>query len=194
MKHKIKKENIFNFLKAESIIEEIGQQDDIEIIESKNINTDKLSKVQITSLTGDSKYWIINPENSTFLESMSKKVERIILEYTKDAILNIILLEMKSKSFLVSEVIEKFEKSLSWVYLLLNLLNDKENQDIRVYGILVAQKRKNWDEVDTLNIFTSTSIRYTKRSFFETSNETTIELQELTKSRSENAKNKNISK
>ena len=166
MSHEINKQNIFNFLKAESIIIEINVTTEIEILESKNIETDKLQVVKLTTLNSTSKYWKLDPETTTFLQSKNKKVESIILEHTNDGTLNIILLEMKSKKLKETDVEEKFKNSLSWVYILLNLLDGKENQKIKVYGILVAQKNMNWNKNDTLNILSSTSIRYKKKSFY----------------------------
>ena len=181
MTHNIKKENIFDFLKAESIIEEINDEY-IDIIETSNNGTEKLSKVSITNLNPISKYWRMDSENGTFFEPNSKKVENVILEEKNDGILNIILLEMKSTKVSEIKVLEKFEKSLTWTYLFLNLLNGKENQKIKVYGILVAQKRKNWNSKETLNILSSTAIRYIKRSFFTPNKEVEIKLNEILES------------
>lgn len=168
MTHNIKKTNLFNFLKSESVIEEINTNT-ISIREDKNTAT--LKKVIISNFNNTSTYWIMNPETKTFLQPNSKKVDGIILEHTSDGNLNIVLIELKSTSVTPSEIIEKFEKSLSWVYLLLNLLDGKEDQKIKVFGILVAQKNKNWNTKGNLQIFNSTSIRYIKRSFFTSLNE-----------------------
>ena len=89
---------------------------------------------------------------------------------------------MKSTKVSEIKVLEKFEKSLTWTYLFLNLLNGKENQKIKVYGILVAQKRKNWNSKETLNILSSTAIRYIKRSFFTPNKEVEIKLNEILES------------
>jgi len=180
MSHNINKQNIFDFLKAESIVIEIAQDSDIEICESSNdITSSCLQKVILTTLNNNSTYWKINPETTTFLQSKNKKVESIILEHTNDDTLNIILLEMKSKTVKPSDIKEKFKNSLSWVYVLLNLLDGKENQKIKVYGILVAQKNKNWNENDTLNILSSTSIRYKKKSFYTTNTSIDIPINNL---------------
>jgi len=182
MNHNIKKEHIFNFLKSESIIEPISSSEIISIEEKSNTDTTSLCNINIVSLNNDSNYWRLNPENKTFLEPNSKKVENVILEYTKDKLLNIMMIEMKSKTIKRKDenaIVEKFEKSLSWVYLLLNLLDDKQNQKINVYGVLVAQKDKKWNSKETLNIFSSTSIRYKKISFYTTNTTIDIDLNSI---------------
>jgi len=182
MSHNISKQNIFDFLKAESVIIEIPPSNNIHIIEEKNLNTTKLQKVNITALNNTSKYWQLNPETPTFLQPNSKKVESIILEQTESDILNIFLVEMKSGRINRStenDISEKFSASLSWVYLLLNLLNNKENQEIKVFAILVAQQNKNWNSRETLNILSSTSIRYKKKSFYTSNIEIDIPFVDL---------------
>lgn len=182
MIHTVDKINLFNFLKAESIIIEVNTRDNIEIIEDKNIGTSNLQKVILTTLNPQSKYWKLNPETSTFLQPNSKKVESIIIEQTDNNILNIFLIEMKSKQIsrkTVNEIEEKFTISLSWVYVLLNLLNHKEEQSIKVFGILVAQKNMNWNSRETLNILSSTSIRYKKKSFYTPNIEIDIPIKDL---------------
>ena len=178
MTHEIKKENIFNFLKAQSIVEEVSSNENIEILEQdKNAN---LKKVILTHLNVTSDYWILNSESKTFLEMQGKKVEKVILEQTQEGILNIIMVELKSEKVgNQNKILEKFKNSLSWVYLLLNLLNGKENQKIKVFGILVAQEDKKWNEKSTLKIFNSTSIRYNKSSFYTTENEFETEINRL---------------
>lgn len=178
MIHKIKKENIFNFLKAQSIIEELSSSDTIEIDE--NSKEAHLKKVILTNLNLNSNYWILNTESKTFLEMQGKKVEKVILEQKQDGILNIIMVELKSEKVgNQNKILEKFKNSLSWVYLLLNLLNGKENQKIKVFGILIAQEDKKWNEKSTLKIFSSTSIRYNKRSFYTEKSELRIEINRL---------------
>jgi hypothetical protein len=178
MIHEIKKENIFNFLKAQSIIEELSSGDNIEI--NENSKEAHLKKVILTNLNLNSNYWILNTESKTFLEMQGKKVEKVILEQSQDGILNIIMVELKSEKVgNQNKILEKFKNSLSWVYLLLNLLNGKENQKIKVFGILVAQEDKKWNEKSTLKIFSSTSIRYNKRSFYTKESELKIEINRL---------------
>lgn len=71
-------------------------------------------------------------------------MDGIIIEETAEEKLRIILVELKSKTIMDSDIIEKFEQSLSWVYLLLNLLNGKkEDKEIEIYGILASQIDKN---------------------------------------------------
>jgi len=159
MIHELNKLNIFEFLKEESIVEEIID-DTIEIYE-----TDKgarLEKVLLTSLNKKSKYWTINTE-SKLLNPEGKKVEKVIIEQTDGDILNIIMIELKSGNVSnQSKVLGKFSNSLSWVYLLLNLLHEK--QKIQVFGILISQDNSCiWNEKSKLNIFSSTAIRYIKR-------------------------------
>jgi len=173
-KYIVKKENIFNFLKAQNIVISINPKSTIEIKEYKNIGIDKLQKVTLTNLNPNSRYWILNPETTEFLSPHGKKVENIIIEEDENSLINIFLIEMKSWSVIESDILKKFKISLSWVYLLLNLL-DHSKQEIKVYGILFAQKDLNWNRKDTLNILSSTSIRYIRKSFFTTS--TTIEIE-----------------
>lgn len=177
MIHKIKKQNIFNFLKAQGIVKEINHS-------TKFLETAPnsfLTELNIMNLNTTSTYWQILAENKTFLEPTSKKVDGIIIEETKEKNLRIVMVELKSKVFKNSSVIDKFEQSLSWIYLLLNLLNGKENKEIEVYGILIAQKNVNWNEKSDLNIFNSTSIRYIKRSFYTTNNSFNINYDEFVK-------------
>ena len=138
--HKIDKQNIFNFLKAENIVKMIND-DYIEIIEDNNQNKqDALYKVIIVGLNDNHKYWEVTPENSTYIKS-SKPTEKVILEQTDD-ILNIIFIEMKSKNS--KNIPKKFERTLSWLYLLLNLLDGKQNQKVKIYYIICKlSKAKN---------------------------------------------------
>jgi len=173
----IKKEKLFQFLKAESIIKEINNN----FVEIEEHNTNGLEKVKIINLNEDSKYWLLNTENNTFIESKKRKVEKILLEYTNDKKLNIYLIELKSKTFTNSEIKEKFQHSFSWVYLLLNLLDDKEEQNYNVYGVLFHQKNRfnDWNTTDTLNVLSSLAIRYKKISFFCDDNYREISLNEI---------------
>lgn len=177
MTHNIKKQNIFNFLRAQKIVQEIKSS--TQIFET-NPNS-FLTELNITNLNSKSNYWQILTENKTFIEPNSKKVDGIIIEETEDKKLKIVLIELKSKDFKYTDIIDKFEKSISWVYLLLNLLGGKENKEIQVYGILVAQKNVNWNEKGNLTIFNSTSIRYIKRSFYTTETSLNIDYNEMIK-------------
>jgi len=71
------------------------------------------------------------------------------------------------------------ENSLTLIYILLNLLDGKDNQKINVFGILVAQEDKKWNEKSTLNILSSTSIRYKEKSFYTQNIEIDIPINEL---------------
>ena len=175
MTHKLDRENIFNFFKSESFIAEINE-DNIMIEESKESAT--LKKVIITSLNKSSKYWLVDTESNAF-QLQGKKVENIILEQTSDDVLNIIMIELKSGRVRDSEVQNKFKNSLTFIYILLHLLRGKENQKINVFGILVAQVEKNWNEKHRLNILSSTSIRYRKKSFFTEDVEFSIAIDKL---------------
>ena len=177
MIYEINKKDIFQFLKEESIIEEINDNI-IEVYETEE--NAKLKKVILTSLNNNSKYWTIDTE-SKILSPEGKKVEKVIFEQRNDGILNIIMIELISGNVSNhTKIIDKFLNSLSWTYLLLNLLHEKQN--IQVFGILISQDSKCiWNEISTLNIFSSTSIRYTKRSFFTQNSEIEIEYQELIK-------------
>ena len=172
MTHEISKSNIFEFLKEESIVEEI-MDDKIEIYETEK--NAKLKKVTLTSLNQKSKYWTINTE-SKLLSPEGKKVEKVIFEQMDSGILNVIMVELKSGNVSnQSRVLSKFSNSLSWVYLLLNLLHEK--QKIHVFGILISQDSSClWNEKSKLRIFSSTSIRYIKRSFYTTDNEFVLDI------------------
>lgn len=178
MIHRIEKDNIFNFLKEKSVIQEISEYDTINILEdSKGAN---LKEVILNNLDITSKYWILNSESKTFLEMQGRKVEKIILEQTHDDILNIIMIELKSEKIgNKNKILEKFKNSLSWVYLLLNLLDGKERGKIRVFGVLISQEKIDWNEKSTLNILSSTSIRYIKRSFYTSKSSIVINIDRL---------------
>lgn len=177
MTHKIKKQNIFNFLKAQGIIKEI--KNTTKIFETTADSS--LKELNILNLNKSSNYWQFQTENNTFLEPKTKKVDGVIIEETSEKILRIVLIELKSKKIIEHEVIEKFEQSLSWIYLLLNLLYGKENKEIEIFGILAAQKNKNWNTKSDLYILNSTSIRYIKRSFFTTESYLDLNYNELVK-------------
>ena len=175
MTHEIKKDNIFNFLKAESIIEEIIDNK-IEVYETDK--GAKLKRVILTSLNKNSRYWTVDMEANSF-QVQGKKVEKVILEQIKDGVLNIILVELKSGNVSnQTKILEKFKNSLSWVYLLLNLVH--KEQTIKVFGILVSQDKScKWEKRDKLNLFSSTSISYIKRSFYTDKDELTIDIENL---------------
>ena len=177
MNHKIKKQNIFYFLKSQGIVREI--KNSTKILETTPNSF--FTELNINGLNQSSIYWQFQIENNTFLEPKTKKVAGIIIEQTSKNILRIVLIELKSKKVNESDIIEKFEKSISWIYLLLNLLSGKENQDIEVYGILIAQNNKKWNEKANLNIFNSTSIRYVKRSFFTENSSLVIDYDDMIK-------------
>ena len=174
MTHEINKENIFEFLKEVSIVEEVSNRETLEIKE--NDKNAKFKKLSLTTLNESSQYWLLNTEASSF-QPQGKKVEKIILELREDRVLNIILLELKSESVNQTDVEKKFKNSLSWVYLLLNLVH--QQQKIRVFGILIAQKDVKWNMKSTLKLFSSTSIRYIKRSFYTSQNEVELEINTL---------------
>ncbi len=110
MIHNISKENIFDFLKGQSIIEEISNVDSIEIEETKE--NAKLKRVTISNLNKNSRYWVLNTEADSF-QPQGNKVEKIILEETREKILNIFLIELKSGRVRESDVIKKFKNSLT---------------------------------------------------------------------------------
>ena len=175
MIYEIRKENIFAFFKDKSFIQEINEEF---IVIKENKKDAKLRKVEITNLNKDSKYWIIDTESKAF-QLQGKKVENIIVEQTKDNILNIIMIELKSARVRESEVQNKFKNSLSFIYILLHLLQHKTTPPIKVFGILFAQKDMRWNDKNTLKIFSSTAIRYIKRSFYTNKNEMSIEIKNL---------------
>lgn len=172
MIHKIDKQNIFNFLKSENIVRKINDGF-VEIIEEKNKNKlDILYKVSIKNLNKNNQYWEINPENPTYIRS-SKPTERVILEQTDD-ILNIVFIEMKSK--ISKDISQKFERTLSWLYLLLNLLDGKQNQKVKVYYIVCKLSDvQNQTKKEKVQIFSSTEIRYNKKWFYSKDKEMEVE-------------------
>jgi len=174
MTHEINKEKIFKFLKEKSIIKEVATDKDI--IVEENSKGAKLKKVTFSSLNKSSKYWIFNTESA--FQPQGRKVEKIILEQQEDGILNIIMIELKSEKVgNQNKILEKFKNSLSWIYILLNLLDGKQGQKIRVFGILISQDNSiEWKKKDKLNLFSSTSIRYVKRSFYTTDSEMNMKI------------------
>jgi len=176
MNHSLNKQNIFDYFKAESFIKEMSNN---KIIIEENKPEATLKKVTLHSLNQNSRYWILDTESNAF-QLQGKKVENIILEQTHENVLNIIMVELKSTRVNESEVLNKFKNSLSFVYILLHLLEGKANQKINVFGILVAQKEMSWNEKSTLKLFSSTAIRYTKRSFFTQEGEIEMCFSDLT--------------
>ncbi len=174
MTHNLNKQNIFDFFKGSSFVE--GVDSSIVITEEKVDAT--LKKVTIQNLVKTSQYWIVNTESNAF-QLQGNKVEKIILEQTADGILNIVMVEMKSERVRENEVKAKFKNSLELVYILLHLLEGKANQAINVFGVLVAQKDMQWNAINHLNIFSSTSICYTKRSFFTQEAKIELEYQDI---------------
>ena len=63
--------------------------------------------------------------------------------------------------------------------ILLNLLDGKERGKIRVFGVLISQEKIDWNEKSTLNILSSTSIRYIKRSFYTSKSSIVINIDRL---------------
>ncbi len=176
MMHSLDKQNIFDFFKAESFIQEISED---KIIIEENNKSAKLKKIIIRLLDNKSKYWIIDTESNAF-QLQGKKVENIILEQTADDILNIIMVELKSEQVgNQNKILDKFRNSLSFIYILLHLLEGKSKQKINIFGILVAQKEMNWNKREHLNIFASTRLRYTKRSFFTANSEVEIKFSDI---------------
>lgn len=176
MTHKIHKQPIFDFFKSSSFIQQVSENE-VTIEEPQNRTyPQRLEEVTIANLTSSSQYWIVDTESKAF-QLQGNKVERIILEHTAENILNIVMVEMKSKNETGTR--KKFKNSLEFVYILLHLLEGKANQKINVFGILVAREDKQWNGKEFLNIFSSTEIYYTKRSFFTQETEMTIEYQDL---------------
>jgi len=171
MTHNINKQNIFDFFKGNSFVESIS---DNSIIIDENKPDAQLRQVVLHNLIESSQYWVVDTESNAF-QLQGNKVEKIILEQTKESVLNIIMVELKSARVKENEIRAKFKNSLELVYILLHLLEGKANQAINVCGILVAQKDMQWNAKENLKIFSSTSIRYTKRSFY--TQEAKIELE-----------------
>ena len=93
MNHKIKKQNIFYFLKSQGIVREI--KNSTKILETTPNSF--FTELNINGLNQSSIYWQFQIENNTFLEPKTKKVDGIIIEQTSKNILRIVLIELKSK-------------------------------------------------------------------------------------------------
>jgi len=175
MTQNLNKQNIFDFFKAQSFVESVSGNS---VIIDENEANALLTQVVLYNLIETSQYWVIDTESNAF-QLQGNKVEKIILEQRADGVLNIVMVELKSQRVRESEVFKKFKKSLEFVYILLHLLEGKANQSINVFGILVAQKDMQWNIVQNLNIFGSTSIRYVKRSFFTQESTLALEYQDI---------------
>jgi hypothetical protein len=164
MKSNFSKSKVLKYLKAKGIV--VEETDKIEISERQNIsskNNGTLQKLYIENLNETSKYFKLNPETGTFLQPHGKKVENIIIEYTNRNELKIVLVELKSKTVIRTDIKEKFQESLNWLYLLLSL--EHENLDLKIFGIVVAQRKLNWNSSENLNVLLSTNVRYKLKSF-----------------------------
>ena len=161
MNCKIEKQLLFDFFKAQGIIEEKNKY--IEIIEEKNKDKpNTLKKLKIENLDSNNRYYKINPENPYI--KPNKQTECVIIEYNEQSdFMNIVFVEMKPKKVKLHEVLKKFERTFSWLYLLFNLLNDKEGKEFRVYFLLCkySNTQKN-DEVckSKINIFHNLTVKY----------------------------------
>ncbi|MEA2028806.1 MAG: hypothetical protein U9N49_07505 [Campylobacterota bacterium] len=179
MTHNIKKQYIFDFFKGKSFIQDFNDET-LVIEETKNEEKvkDPLRFLTIGMFNKDSQYWIVDTESKAF-QLQGNKVEKVILEQTSNGVLNIVMVEMKSKKIDDNKVINKFKKSLEFIYILLHLLEGKANQSINVFGILVAQKDMQWNYQHNLKIFNATSIRYSKRSFFTEEAQIELDYQDI---------------
>jgi len=165
----IKKSILFNYFKANEIVFEhnvIGDEC-IRIIEENNKNkSNVLKELKICGLNSNNRYFIIKPENPTNIKP-NKQTEIVIIEHNKENdFMNLIFVEMKpQKVKLKKEVIPKFEKTFNWVYLLFNLLKDKENKNFKVYLLLCKYSHEKKDDLyckGELKTLETLTIKYTR--------------------------------
>ena len=161
MSCKIEKKVLFDFFKAEGIVEE--KKDYIEIIEKNNKDKpNTLQKIKIKNLNSNNKYYKIDPENPTDIKP-SKKTECVIIEYNEENhFMNIVFIEMKSKkkNIKFTEIERKFEKTFSWLYLLFNLLNNKEGKKFRVYFLLCIYSGDEKVCKSEIKVFHNLTVKY----------------------------------
>jgi len=150
MSNKIEKYILFKFFKANGIIfkYDVDKNHCIKIVEENNKDkSNVLKELNICNLNSNNEYYIVKPENPTNIKP-SKQTERVIIEYDKEKdFMNLIFIEMKPKKVkLKKEVIPKFEKTFTWLYLLFNLLKNKEGKKFKVYLLLCKYSDEKKDD------------------------------------------------
>jgi len=168
----INKQQIFDFFKAENIVKEI--KDNIKIFEENNKNkSNVLKEVNMVGFLPNKRYFEIDPENPTFIKP-NKPTERVIIE-DNDQYMNVVAIEMKPiKS---KGIIRKLERTFSWLYLLFNLLEGKENKQIRLFFVLCKYSNKKMNNVTCksyIDIFHNLRIKYIKKIYYSNGKEKII--------------------
>ena len=170
---KIKKQQIFDFFKAEKIVKEI--ENDVNIFEKNNESRENvLKKVKIINLNSNNIYFEINPENPTYIKP-NKPTEKVIIEDDNDY-MNIIFIEMKPLKG-GKGIQKKFERTFSWLYLLFNLLKNKENKQMKVFYILCKYSDSFVDNSvckDFIDVFHNLRVKYIKKIYYSNGKEKII--------------------
>ena len=166
---KINKKQIFDFFKAEEIVKEI--KDYINIFEKNNKgNKNVLKEVKIINLNTNNTYFEINPENPTYIKS-SKPTERVIIEDNNDY-MNIVFIEMKPLEG--KGIQKKLERTFGWLYLLFNLLRNKENKQLKVFYVLCKYNNSSLNNVvckDFIDVFHNLRVKYIKKIYYSNGDE-----------------------
>jgi hypothetical protein len=58
---------------------------------------------------------------------------------------------------------------------------EHENLDLKIFGIVVAQKKLNWNSSENLNILLSTNVRYKLKSFYTVNRKMQISWKDILK-------------
>jgi len=161
---KIKKQLLFNFFKAEKIVNEI--KDSTNIIEKNNSNSEKvLKEVKIFNLNSLNTYYEVNPENPTYIKP-NKPTEKVIIE-VNNSDMNVVFIEMKPMQG--KGIQKKLERTFSWLYLLFNLLKDKENKQIKVYYVLCKYSESSLEHLickDKIDVFHNLTVKFIKKIYY----------------------------
>jgi len=165
----IKKQQIFDFFKAEKIVKEINNN--IDIFEKNNESRKNvLKRVEIINLNSNNNYFEINPENPTYIKP-HKSTEKVIIE-DNNSYMNIIFIEMKPLNG--KGIQKKFERTFSWLYLLFNLLKNKENKQMKVFYILCKYSDSSVDNTvckDFIDVFHNLRVKYIKKIYYSNGKE-----------------------
>ena len=166
---KIKKQQIFDFFKAENIVKEIT--DYINVFEKNNRNDENvLKEVKIINLNTNNIYFEVNPENPTYIKP-NKPTEKVIIE-DNDDYMNVVFIEMKPLKG--KGIQKKLERTFSWLYLLFNLLKNKEDKQMKVFYILCKYSNSSMDNIvckDFIDVFHNLRVKYIKKIYYSNNNE-----------------------
>lgn len=166
---KIKKQQIFNFFKSKEIVKVI--KNNTNIVENNNIYSENvLKRVKIINLNSNNIYYELNPENPTYIKP-NKPTEKVIIEVNKDY-MNVIFIEMKPMKG--KGIQKKLERTFSWLYLLFNLLKDKEDKQIKVFYVLCKYSESSLQNVvckDKIDVFHNLRVKYIKKIYYSNGSE-----------------------